>query len=341
MNSTVISGSYYDIGYKTGSQWKSVLELPVPLPAKQALARQCREIAQEYTPDLLEEMKGFCDGGNFDREAIEAFLLVLGYEFFHPSKGGCTVFGIAGDLTDSGFPIFARNYDWDVTFQPMCGVSFRHPLGRLKSVSFSDHMIGCYGGVNEAGLAIAILLASDFGTEWLPGIRVNLSSRWVLDHHQSTEEAVAFLEEIPHVRGQLFMIADKGGHIARVETSPPHLQTTHAEKGYLFSTNHYQAESLKRHSNPAFITPNSLTRFEKVKDFIENRKEKISVKDVMTFLSSHANGVCNHLEFEGVEIATIYSWIAEIRDHSNPIQLWSTTGSPCKNPYEQLSYFYS
>lgn len=339
MNSTVISGSYYDMGYKLGVQLKSHFEPPAPSPAKQTLARECREIAQQYIPDLLDEIKGFCDGGDYEPEVMEAFLLVLGYEFFHPPNGGCTVFGIGGDLTDSGFPIFARNYDWEVSFQPMCGVTYRHPFGRLKSVSFSDHMIGIYGGLNEAGLAIAILMAGDFDDPWLPGIRVSLSSRWVLDHCRTTGEAAAFLEKIPHVRGQIFMVVDKTGRMARVETSPPRLYVTYAQKGYLFSTNHYQAESLKKHSNPALVMPNSLTRLEKVREFIEERKEKISLKDVMRFLGSHEKGVCNHLEAGGMKIATIYSWAAEIREDSNPIGLWATAGPPCRNEYEYLCYY--
>jgi len=339
MNSTVIYGSYYDMGFKLGSQLKYSFKQPPCPPQKLKLARQCKEIANQYIPDLLEEIKGFCDGGNYDLEPMEAFLLVLGFELFNPPEGGCTVFCIGSELTDSGFPIFARNYDFDISFQPYCGISFRHPMAKLKNISFSDHMIGNYGGVNEAGLAIAMLLAGDFDGKWQPGIRANMSTRWVLDNYRTTEEAVSFLEKIPHVRGQFFMIMDREDNIARVETSPPHMGVTYANKDYLFSTNHYQADSLKKYSNPALISPNSLERFDKVKNFLENRKKKISMSDIMKFLSSHTEGVCNHFEFDGIKGATIYSWIAEIQENVNPIQVWATIGSPCKNTYENFIYF--
>ena len=339
MNNMVISGSYYDMGFKLGSQYKDSFEQPPCTPQKLNLARQCKEIANQYIPDLLEEIKGFCDGGNYDLEAIEAFLLVLGFELFNPQKGGCTVFCIGSKSSDSGFPIFARNYDWDVSFKPYFGVSFRHPMGNLKSVSFSDHMIGNYGGVNEEGLAIAILLAADFDGKWQPGIRCNMSTRWILDNCRTTEEAVSFLEKIPHVRGQIFMIMDKGDSIARVETSPPHLYVTRAKNDYLFTTNHYQADSLKKYTNPALIPPNSLVRFKNVRNFLKNRNKRISMNDIMKFLGSHEEGVCSHYEFEGIKGATIYSWIAEIREDSNPIQVLAAIGSPCENAYESLSYF--
>lgn len=340
MDSTIISGSYYDMGYKLGSRLTSLFEPPVPSPAKRNLTRQCSEIARQHIPDLLDEIRGFCDGGGYDVEAMEAFLLVLGYEYFHNPNEGCTVFGVTGDLTDSGFPVFARNYDWDASFQPLCSATCRHPSDRLRSISFSDHMIGCYGGMNESGLAAAILMAGDFEGPWLPGIRVSLSSRWILDHCITTEEAVTFLENIPHVRGQIFMLADKSGHMARVETSPPRVHVTYAQHGFLLSTNHYQADTLKNRSNPALITANSRSRFEKVEDFIKNRGKKLSMQDVMTFLGSHEKGVCNHFKAGDMDISTIYSWIAEISGDPNPIQIWAAAGPPCKNRYEKLSYFF-
>jgi len=338
MKSDVITGNYYDIGFKVGSQYRDFFQPPHCLLKKLEFSHQCKEIAKQYVPDLLEEIKGFCDGGNYDLESLEAFLLALGFETSNPQEAGCTVFAIGSDLTDSGFPIFARNYDWDESFQDFCGVRFIHPEGKLKSISFSDHMIGTYGGKNEAGLVIAILFAGDYNGKWQPGIRVNLSSRWVLDNCRTTEEAVSFLEKIPHVRGHFFMIADKEGNFARVETSPPHVAVTYAKNGYLFSTNHYQAKSLKQYSDPALIFPSSLERFKKVKNFLENRKDKITMNDVIKLLSSHKEGVCSHIEFDGIKSGTLYSWITEINENSDIIQLLATIGSPCKNNYEKYIY---
>ncbi len=338
MKSNNITGSYYDIGFKVGSQVKRFFQPPPYTPEKLEFSRQCKEIAKQYIPDLLEEIKGFCAGGNYDLESMEAFLLALGFEFFNPQEGGCTVFVIGSDLTESGFPIFARNYDWDVSFQKFCEISFIHPEGKLKSISFSDHMIGTYGGKNEAGLAIAILIAGDYNGKWQPGIRVNLSSRWILDNCRTTEEAVSFLEKIPHVRGHIFMIADKENNFARVETSPSHVAVSYAKNDYLFSTNHYQAESLKEFSDPALVFPNSLERFNKVKNFLENRKSKITKNEVIKFLSSHKEGVCNHVEFDGIKSGTIYYWITEINKESDTIQLLATIGYPCKHNYEKYIF---
>jgi len=332
------SGTYYDMGFKLGSKLKNVFEPPPCPPEKKKLSIQCKEIVKQYTPELLEEIRGFCDGGNFDFELMEAFLFVLGYELFYPPEGGCTVIVIGSELTDSGYPIFARNYDFNIDFQPLCGMTLRSPLGKLKSISFSDHMIGTYGGVNESGLVIAILIAGDYDNEWQPGIRVNLSTRWVLDNCHDTEEAVVFLEKIPHVRGQIFMIMDKKDNIARAETSPLEVAVTYAKKDYLFSTNHYQAEALMKYSNPVLISPNSVERFNKVKTFLDNRKTNLTLNDMMEFLSSHKEGVCNHFEFDGIKAATIYSWIAEIPEKGGPIQTWATIGSPCKGKYKLYTY---
>ncbi|MFX0081577.1 MAG: C45 family autoproteolytic acyltransferase/hydrolase [Candidatus Hodarchaeota archaeon] len=338
MKKNVFMGKYYDIGFKIGSQVKRFFQPPPCPPKKLEFSRRCKEIAKQYIPDLLEEIKGFCDGGNYDLDSMEAFLLALGYELFNPLGIDCTVFAIGGDLTEAGFPIFARNYDWDESFQDFCEVMFIHPEGKLKSISFSDHMIGIYGGKNESGLTLAILIAGDYKGKWQPGIRMNLSTRWILDNCQTTEEVVSFLEKIPHVRGQIFMIADKEENFARVETAPPHISVTCAKNNYLYTTNHYQAKSLKQFSDPALVFPNSMERFNKVKNFLENRKSKIAMNDVIKFLSSHKKGVCNHIEFEGIKSGTIYSWITEINEKSDPIQLLATIGPPCKHNYEKYIF---
>lgn len=66
MQTVVNSGSYYDMGYKLGSQFKNFFEPPPCHPEKLKLSHQGREIVKQYTPDLLEEIRGFCDAGNFD-----------------------------------------------------------------------------------------------------------------------------------------------------------------------------------------------------------------------------------------------------------------------------------
>jgi len=338
MKANIKEGSYYEMGFKVGSQIKRFFKPPPCPPEKLEFSRQCKEIARQYIPDLLEEIKGFCDGGNYNLESMEAFLLALGFEFFHTPEGGCTVFAIGSKLTESGFPIFARNYDWDESFQDLCGISFIHPEGKLKSITFSDHMIGIYGGKNETGLTIAILLAENYTGKWQPGIRMILSTRWILDNCRTTEEAVSFLEQVPHVRGQIFMIADTDDNIARVETAPPRIAVTYSKNDYLYTTNHYQVKSFEQYSDPSLIPPNSVERFNKVKNFLENRKSKIALKDIIEFLKSHEEGVCNHFEFEGRKCGTIYSWVTEIDKTSDPIHLMATIGPPCKFNYEKYTF---
>ncbi|MFX0139949.1 MAG: hypothetical protein ACFFDN_40280 [Candidatus Hodarchaeota archaeon] len=59
----------------------------------------------------------------------------------------------------------------------------------------------------------------------------------------------------------------------------------------------------------------------------------------MKFLNSDNSGVSNHSESDGLKIATLYSWITEIREKADPIQAWITIGSPCYNDHESYTYF--
>jgi len=62
------------------------------------------------------------------------------------------------------------------------------------------------------------------------------------------------------------------------------------------------------------------------------------MNEVIKFISSHKEGVCNHIEFDGIKSSTLYSWITEVNEESDIIQLLATMGSPCKNNYEKYIY---
>ena len=113
------------------------------------------------------------------------------------------------------------------------------PKGGVKNLSFSDHMIGRYGGVNKEGLAISIHAVPGYSDKPRPGIRMNMTFRWILDNMKSTMEAVEFITEIPHQTAHLYMVADKKGNFARVEYAPEESRVEYSDS-FLYCTNHYQ-----------------------------------------------------------------------------------------------------
>jgi len=59
----------------------------------------------------VDEIEGLSSSAGLDPELMKCFILPLGLE------PGCSVLALSGEHTVDGTPVFARNYDWDITFQ--------------------------------------------------------------------------------------------------------------------------------------------------------------------------------------------------------------------------------
>ena len=303
----------------------------VPPPASERkieFAERCEEMVAEHAPGLLDELRGVADAGRVDLQLLKAFVLVLGVE------PRCTVFAVSGDHAADGAPLFARNYDWDESFQQYFTAAWAKPSGGLSSLSFTDHMVGRYGGVNEAGLAVAITLIPAYNRRPTPGVRVNLATRWVLDTCRTTEQAASYLEEIPHQIGQNLLLADRDGVIARVETSGEKTVVDFADEGFSATTNHYLSPEMKHLESEDRPLESSRRRLANVLSWFGGREGLVGVDDVRFVLSDHDRGVCNHGEHEGARFGTIWSWIAPLDRRL----VYLCDGPPCKNEYKAVRY---
>ena len=293
--------------------------------------QECKTAVKRYAPGIIDELRGIVDGGGYGAELLDAFILTLGFEYEHL---GCTIFSVSGEYTTDQIPIFARNYDWFASFQKFFTVIWLNPVNHYSSLAFTDHFVGRYGGVNQEGLAIGITAVPGYVKRWVPGVRMNISTRWILDTCKNTKEVVSFLKKIPHVRAHTFLIADKENNLARVETSDDEVAVTYAENGFIVTTNHYQAPQLKKYTDDKLIPENSIIRLNKVHKWFENQNDLIDLEYIKLVLNDHEKGVCNHFEIDGAPSCTIWSWIAPLGKK----EVYLADGSPCKNEYNPYKY---
>ena len=334
MHFVKLSGTYYEMGYEYGKLSRMNLFLPDADVKDLKYASKCKEHVTEHVPNILEEVQGIADGADIKFELLITYLLYIPSSikwFFHSNPQGCTIFAVSGDETADGFPIYARNYDWEYGKQDQLALFKIHPKGKLQSIGFADHMSGRYGGVNEAGLAAGITIMPYYNRKLQPGVPVWIATRWIIDTFKTTREAVAFLETIPHCEGYQFVLADKKGDIAKVEVTPEQVNTVPAN-GVCVATNHFQSEKMSQYSFKITdeIAGTTFTRLQKVNDWFEANKGKITIDSVKRVLSGHESGVCDHQEWGG----TIWSWIALLGTGNVEI----CAGPPCTHEYEPYKW---
>jgi len=162
MHTINLSGSYSEIGREHGALIKGFFTPPPASDGKIRFTSECLEYYEEYTPGILEEIDELSDEAELDPTLMRCLILTLGLE------PACTVVALSSDKTVGGVPVFARNYDWDEEFRQYFTVAKAKVKGGLASLTFTDTMVGRYGGVNEAGLAAAITAIPAY-REPLPG----------------------------------------------------------------------------------------------------------------------------------------------------------------------------
>ncbi len=322
------TGSYYDIGYYNSKYLIPEKEIGFPPKFSQENLKKSKAFERElqkFTPELLEEIRGLAVGANVDYQEILAF------EFTpYRLQPQCLVFAITGDHTKSGKPLLVRNHEWLEEDSESLRVLTIKPNKKLASYgfTFSWSLTSRYGGINEAGLAISGATASFRYTS--PGVMFNAAIRWINDNCKTSEEAVEFIKGIPKVWGMNYLMIDRNGTIAKLETHKEKTIVTYPNDFDLITLT-YEAEEMRK-LNPN-ESENVLKLFEHRKKFLDNwfneNKGSITEESIIEILKKCENKLHYHEKGPEGTYGTCWSYILSPKSNKALI----STGPPCKNEY--------
>ncbi len=291
-------------------------------------SRAYEEQIKIYAPGLLDEFRGIADSLGIDYY-IPVTFEASPYRFQTTS---CLVMAVSGEHTASGIPILARNHEWMEKDSKNLRLCYTKPDGKLKSLgfTFSWPLVSRYGGINEAGLALSSTSASFENTE--PGIMLNLATRWVLDTCETTKEAVAFLEKMPKVWGETYVVVDSGSMIAKVESHREKTKVTYTDKGFDFNSLLYDSPEMQQYMAQeridSCIEYASARRAFLNQWFLQNKGD-ITDDAIIDALKNHEHKMCYH-GLEGLEIC--WSYILKIGESKALV----CAGRPCKNEFVEV-----
>lgn len=309
MQERLSKGTYYEIGFNLGKLIRNEGYTPIKLPEERLqLADRCKQEVKRHTPDFIDELEGILDGGKYRDTDFWAFILSI------TQLAGCSIFAISGEQTKNGLPLYGRNCDWEKIYEDSSTLCYTHPEGRFESLSCTDLFIGRYGGINEAGVAVAYTLNLGYRID-KPGVMPHLLIRWVLDTCQSTKDACDFLMKVPHSRGINLLVADKNNDIAIIEALPEKKILTHSINGLGVITNHFFSPEIKVYEEKAYMARDTKSRFNFITNWFESQKGSITEKQVQDVLSGRfdiKSGVSVDFEHSYGLCVTLWSWTASI-----------------------------
>ena len=201
---------------------------------------------KNFPPEQLREMESIAKaaGKGYD-ELIAGNTMFDIKKFFH-----CSTLLIEGSRSKTGGVLLGRNLDFPTLgyLNQYTLVTVYRPEGKraFAAIGFPG-AVGCLSGMNDAGLAIAVLEsygASDgsgkFDSEGTP---YAMCYRRLLEECATVDEAVKLLREMHRTTRNNLALADKRGGVV-LEITPANVAVREPENGICPCTNHFRTAEL-------------------------------------------------------------------------------------------------
>jgi hypothetical protein len=202
---------------------------------------------QRFPIAYQQELEAMVKSAGVPRDPV-----IAGNTFFDLKKFlACSAILVESQRSATGGPLLGRNLDY-----PSLGyihqyslVTVYRPTGKHAFVSIGfPGLVGCLSGMNDAGLAVAVLEVFDVKSGEpsfnANGIPYALCYRQLLEECTTIAEAQKRLERLPRTATTNLVLADRSG-IAVLEVTPKRVLRRNPEQGLCACTNHFCLAALK------------------------------------------------------------------------------------------------
>jgi hypothetical protein len=228
-----------------------------------------------------DEMHGLSVGAGISREDA---LLIHTFIDIH-KLFLCSTITVPRPEAEGG-PLVGRNLDF-----PGLGIAHRygivsvtHGRGRRAAASVAwPGFLGTLSGMNDAGLVVAVMLV--YGVEDAEeGVPFAFLFREALETQTTVAGVREVIESLPRTNSNNLLVVEPGGRGAILEIRPSGVTLRAAERGCLYSTNHFlEAGSGSLLRDPVRLP--SLFRYHRLKWFAERRDHAMGPAEVKRSLA--------------------------------------------------------
>ena len=211
-----------------------------------ALLKMCNFMALRFPVAHLSELEATAKASGQPRG-----LFLFGNAFPDVMEiGGCATLVVEGKRSTTGGPLFGRNLDWPPV-GPLCEyalVTVYRPARRHAFASIGyPGMIGCASGINDAGLALAMLdvnRSNDKSARFNPaGIPCLLMLRRILEECTTIGEAEKLVRSVERTTMYNVTLCDKN-RAAVLEITSKNVFVRQPEASICVCTNHFRTPGL-------------------------------------------------------------------------------------------------
>jgi isopenicillin-N N-acyltransferase like protein len=290
------------------------------------VARRSRAFADEYRPDLVEELQGTAEASGVTLD--ELMLLQVRNQFMPEEAGGCTSFAIQPSVdVDS---VVAQTWDNDPVLDDFTIVLTRRPAGKPASISCTQAGLISYMGFSDTGIGACV------NTLPAPSRGVGVPHYFILRELFEAKTFEAAAESVRRAHRAIpinVMLATPQGP-ANLEITIDDVHVLHPADGRTVAhTNHCVHADLVAINDdfPELIQSHSRKR--RIDNLLISATGNI--EDLKAILSDHdaePKSICRHPNDDPVHghVATVFAMIVE----PSKRQMHITRGTPCDHPFE-------
>lgn len=290
--------------------------------------------AEEYSPEMMEELRGIAEAAGVAFEQI--MLLQVRNQLQPDLDAGCTALAISGPGKHRAETIVAQNWDNDPVLDQFTIVLTRRPLGKPALMTVTQAGLIAYIGFNDAGIGVCL------NTLPAPSRKLGVPHYFTVRgiyEARSLEEAVTAVRRAYRAIPANIMLATPQGpadlevttgelHVLRDEQAVGIAHTNHCLHPSLAATNRQFPELIQSHS-----------RIQRIRELIDFHSSSApGLESIQAALRDHADyprSICRHANEDPVTgfWETVFSVMIEPDEQRMHI----SRGTPCDRPYESYS----
>ena len=336
-----ISGSPHQMGQQLGEEAREEIRgfyeialdrvnLTMRVSEKNALAvaADCLKRVEEYSPDVLEELRGVSHTSGLSTQ--ELMLLQIRNQLQPDRDGACTSFAVSSIAANSS--IVGQNWDNDPAFDPFTIVLTRRPDNEPKFMSITQAGLVAYIGVNSAGIGVCM------NTLPAPSRMLGVPHYFTLRGiYQSTtlDDAIEAVHRAKRaIPANLILVTPQGLADFEITMNNVHV-IRDSGNGIVTHTNHCIHPSLTSVNDDFPELIQSGPRKRRIDELLQNSEKPLRLSSLQKILCDHEDfpySICRHNNDhpENGFWTSVFSVIINVDTR----EMLISRGNPCQNPYE-------
>lgn len=294
----------------------------------EAVARDSLTHAQQYAPEMVEELRGVAESSGVSLQQV--MLLQVRNQFTEGLDHACTALSLDPQATATGHAVVAQNWDNDPALDEFTIVLTRRPTGKPALLNVTQAGLISYLGCNAAGIGVCV------NTLPAPSRPVGVPHYFTL---RAVYEATCLDDAVQAVKrawraipANMMMATPQGP--ANLEITIDDVRVLRDSKA-LTHTNHCLHPELLAVNDRFPELIQSHPRKRRIDTLVINAHGPLSLEEVKSALADHDNfpgSICRHPNDDPLHgfMTTVFSIIID----TDARQMHVSRGNPCAQPYE-------